>query len=75
MSFIDYYKSIEKRDDKTMLRNRILIECDIQVPTFYQYMRNGRFPLLVREKISKILGLPVNELFPGEKINKQEFNH
>ena len=69
MIFIDYYQSIKNVKERRNLRNRIAVACGAQVPTFYSWIRRNSFPLLVKEKIAKILDLPQGELFPTNVVN------
>jgi len=70
MNFTDYFRSIEPRELKRSIRNKISAECDIQQPTFYLWLRTNKYPSLAKQKIAEILKMPLSELFPeNETIN------
>lgn len=62
MVFKDYYNSLPEKE-KVELRNKIIQETELSLPTFYTWMRNESFPRVYRFFIAQIAGRPEEELF------------
>jgi hypothetical protein len=72
INFFNYYSSIEEPLKRQQLRNKIISECKIQLPSFYSWIRRKKVPPLAQEKIANILEKPQSELFPE---TENEFNY
>lgn len=69
MDFISLYKAIPNKLEKRKIRRAIVESCQIQPPTFYQWILRGKIPFLAQNEIAKIMDMPKIELFPvGEEI-------
>lgn len=71
MTFGDYYRSLGDdnagRLKKRELLYKISTRIDRQLATLHNYINGRRRPVKVeREAIAKIIGKPVEELFPEE---------
>ena len=65
----EYYKSLARKD-KSELVMKISIETDVAPTTFMQKIyANKSFRKLEREKMSEIIGIPQEELFPEVKAS------
>lgn len=64
MDFFQNYQSIDEREERQQLRNKILIACEVQFTTFYSWLKRKKIPLKHQPKISKVLNIPVEILFP-----------
>lgn len=66
MVFKDYYENLSEKG-RVELRDRIIKETEISMPTFYNWMREDKFPKVYRIVIAQIMEKSVDELFP-EKL-------
>lgn len=66
MVFKDYYGNLSEKD-RVELRDRIIKVTGISMPTFYNWMREDKFPKVYRIVIAQIMEKSVEELFP-EKL-------
>lgn len=66
MTLSDYWKELGKNDPRKLLKERIISELGIAMPTFRKYVsgKTKGMSKLNKEKIAEIIGKPVNELFP-----------
>lgn len=64
MDFIETYKAIQSRKQRSKLRNEIITACYAETSTFYTWFKRKVFPLVAQEKIAQIMDKPVSELFP-----------
>ena len=61
----DYYDSLAVEDPRVQLRNKLAKECGVTIMTVYRWINGEIIPdKLKREKISEIVGIAVDELFP-----------
>lgn len=67
----DYYDSLTVEDSRVLLRNKLAEECGVTIMTVYRWINGEVIPdKLKREKISEIVGIPIDELFPEIEMAK-----
>lgn len=63
MTFKTLYESLPEAS-RVELRDKIIKETEISLPTFYNWMREDKFPKVYRIVIALTMGKSVDELFP-----------
>lgn len=64
----EYYDSLVVEDPRITFRDKLAKECDVTIMTVYRWINGEVVPdKLKRERIAEIVGVSVEELFPGEK--------
>lgn len=67
MDLKDYYDSLDESSfPKKEFRDTIIAECDIDITTFYRWLKQGIYDKLKREKVSQITGIPELNLKPKQ---------
>lgn len=67
MDFKLFYQNLPDKLEKRKIRNNIISTCRIQHSTFYSWLYRQKIPALAQEKISEILGKPIEDLFPEDE--------
>ena len=66
MTLKDYYHSLDENSPRANLKDKIISECGISPATFYNWVNGNTsdIPKTAKERISEIIGIQVDELFP-----------